>query len=193
MALCLKDIPNLLPKKKDIAINYRHPIAKSRQKDFDDGYNSALSEISSIPISKILDWAIKNGLVGLDKRKIQEIINEDCIKGKHPEGLATALADSNVEKVKELREAHKKGDPMNNIDKALNKETGNIHPPSYRKGWKAREKLLPTEIEIKLMLGKLLAGFAKHLPKSKTKHDKLMMGCRLIDLTTKAISKRMEG
>ncbi len=65
---------------------------------------------------------------------------------------------------------------MNNIDKALNKETGNIHPPSYRKGWEAREKLLPSAEEIKEML------WGYYIPTDK-----------LANKLVKTILGRMEG
>ena len=65
---------------------------------------------------------------------------------------------------------------MNNIDKSLNKEHGQINRDSYRKGWKARERLLPSIGEIDNELYK--AGL----------HDKVF---RIF--LTKTISKRMEG
>ena len=40
----LCDVLDKMEPKKDIAVNYTHPIAKQRQEDFDNGYNLAREE-----------------------------------------------------------------------------------------------------------------------------------------------------
>ncbi len=40
----LCDVSDKMEPKKDIAVNYTHPIAKQRQEDFDNGYNLAREE-----------------------------------------------------------------------------------------------------------------------------------------------------
>lgn len=108
----LKDTGVLPPRKRISVIEeklyIRDGCSTQIGKDIDRRlqFNSALSEISSIPVSKILERAIKEGLVGLDKEKIKKIIfsvpHKDGPTGaqRRPLDIATALADSNVVRIK---------------------------------------------------------------------------------------------